>query len=425
MKINSWFILFIILAMTSCQKNRIIPVPDTSWSLFNSPDAGLLSPNSRRAMEGIYHVTDGADEFGNEVALKWSYVAEGTDTSYNLSFFCSKGVSFFVVQAKVLADSILLNGYWRKLMDVETGKARFIINNKEGAKQLLSPTPAIGKDSILISGLTGSEDEQPAKKITLNYDRPLYNGSPLEILAHRAGGSSSLDFLPVTENSIGMIKFSSQMGATGIEIDIAMTKDWVPILYHDETLNLRLVQKSGLVGKIGNYTYDQLNTFARLTDGEHIPTLNEALETALNQTNLRLVWLDVKDCDSLQIISGLQSEYLQKAAAAGRSIQILIGLPNEDEVNKFIKLPNYASIPSLCELSLDEVNKINAKVWAPRWTLGLQNQQVAENHSAGKKAFVWTLDVPDYIHQFIGEGNFDGILSDYSPLIAYYYYAKQ
>jgi glycerophosphoryl diester phosphodiesterase len=425
MKINSGLILFFMLSTVSCEKNRVVAVPDTTWALFNSANTISIYAGSRSAMEGIYSVTEGADEFGNEVALRWSYVAEGTDTSYYLSVLCSKGVSFFVVQARVLGDSILLNGYWRKLLDIETGIARFTISPDKGSKQLLKPVPVIGKDSIVIKGLTGGEYGQPSKKISFTYARPLFHGSPFEILAHRAGGSSSLDFLPVTENSIGMIKFAGRMGATGIEIDISMTRDWVPVLYHDETLNLRLVQKSGLVGLIRNYTYSQLNAFVRLTDGEQIPTLNEALESVLYNTDLKTVWLDVKDCDSLQIISSIQSEFLQKAAAAGRSIQIWIGLPSEAEVNKFMKLPGYHSIPSLCELSLDDVNKINGEVWAPRWTLGLQNEQVAKAHAAGKKAFVWTLDVPDYINQFIADGHFDAILSDYSPLIAYSFYAKQ
>jgi hypothetical protein len=38
---------------------------------------------------------------------------------------------------------------------------------------------------------------------------------------------------------------------------------------------------------------------------------------------------------------------------------------------------------------------------------------------------VWTLDEPDYISQFIDQGNFNGVLSNYPTLIAYNYYVKE
>jgi hypothetical protein len=44
--------------------------------------------------------------------------------------------------------------------------------------------------------------------------------------------------------------------------------------------------------------------------------------------------------------------------------------------------------------------------------------------SEGRKVFVWTLDVPDYIFKFISQGNLDGILTNYAPLVAYDYYVK-
>ena len=42
----------------------------------------------------------------------------------------------------------------------------------------------------------------------------------------------------------------------------------------------------------------------------------------------------------------------------------------------------------------------------------------------GRKAFVWTLDEPQFIQKFIGESQFDGILSNYSPVVAYYHYVQ-
>jgi glycerophosphoryl diester phosphodiesterase len=109
----------------------------------------------------------------------------------------------------------------------------------------------------------------------------------------------------------------------------------------------------------------------------------------------------------------------------GRHLELSIGLPGEDQVEKFQELSNYTQVPSLCELSPDEAELLNSKEWAPRFTLGLQNDQVAAVHAEGRKAFVWTLDVPDLIQQFVSEGDFDGILTNYSTVVAYYYYVRE
>jgi glycerophosphoryl diester phosphodiesterase len=324
----------------------------------------------------------------------------------------------------VIGDSLLFNGYWRKLINTQTGLARFTIGANGGARQLLSQFPQIGKDSIVINGVTGNSQETPTQNLVLTYQRTLYKGNAFEILAHRAGGRTS-DHLPYSENSIGMIKYASQLGATGIELDVRLTRDGIPILYHDNTLNLRLIQKNGLVGPVEEYSYNQLNSLVSLIDGQKIPTLRQALETALDNTNLHFIWLDTKYDDSIKDVRALQAEYLDKAKAMGRSLEIVIGLPGEDQLVKFKELPNYDSVPSLCELSLEDVTDINARVWAPRWTLGLQNDIVKQVQSEGRRVFVWTLDVPDYINQFINQGYFDGILSNYPSLVAYYHYVKE
>lgn len=45
-------------------------------------------------------------------------------------------------------------------------------------------------------------------------------------------------------------------------------------------------------------------------------------------------------------------------------------------------------------------------------------------HAEGKKAFVWTLDEPSYIEEFVNNGEFDGILTNYPTILSYYHYIK-
>jgi glycerophosphoryl diester phosphodiesterase len=422
MKTHFLFFLVIFFFITGCEKDLEVIIPNQPWDLFENPNAQPLGGTTRNAMEGIYETKEGADVFGNQLALKWSYAIESTDTLYRLSLLGEKDVVYFLLEGKRLGDSILLKGDWRKLVNTETGAAQFTISYENGARQLFSSSPLIAKDSIVLTGLYGDQESEPSKILSFSYLRTL-NISPFQVLAHRAGGRTS-DLLPFSENSIGMIRFAPRLGATGVEIDVRMTKDNIPILYHDNTLNLRLIQKNALIGPIENYTYNQLDTYVRLIDGQRIPTLRAALFAILYQTPLTYVWLDTKYEGSLEKLVELQQEFHTKAAAIGRQLQIVIGLPTEETFNYLKALPNFTSVPSLCELTVEQVEEINARVWAPRFTLGLQNTAVSQMQAQGRKCFVWTLDEPQYVEQFINQGIFDGILSNYPTLIAYHHYAK-
>ena len=409
----------------SCKKSYQVSIPDSAnWDLFNTATI-TLNNITRNAMEGVYSVTNATTVFGEVAAIKWSFVINNGDTSFHVSGFFGKDIAYFICEGKQLNGSILLNGYWRKMLSTETGIMRLTISPENGATILLGNNPVITTNGITINGIFGYDQSTPIFPITFIYNRKL-NKSPsgFQIVAHRSGGRTS-DLLPVSENSVAMILKTAEFGSTGIEIDIRFTKDGIPILYHDNNLNLREVQKSGLVGPIENYTYAQLSTFVRLIHGEKIPTLREALTAVVYQTQLSFVWLDTKFIGSIAPVHALQKEFMLKAAAAGRSLEIVIGLPERDQFNQFLLLTNYRDVPSLCELSLDDVQTANARIWAPRFTLGTQNDQVAIVHAQGRRAFVWTLDVPEFIERFVNTGKFDGILSNYPSCVAYNYYVHQ
>jgi len=100
-------------------------------------------------------------------------------------------------------------------------------------------------------------------------------------------------------------------------------------------------------------------------------------------------------------------------------------MPAQDIFDAFIAYPGYQQIPSLCELTIDQVRQANSKVWAPRWTQGTQNSEVQQMHAEGRLAFCWTLDETSYIEEFINEGEFDGILTNYPTIVSYYHYIQQ
>lgn len=412
---------------SSCTNGDEVLVPEHPG--FSLP-AGVrpLTAATRSSLEGVFAVTEGTNAFGGFVALKWSYVASGADTTWSLSMFCGREVTYFILESGRNDSAIFFSGYWRKMLTTETGNVSFVINPQDGADTLLHRTIAGRADSVMLRGTYDASDDGTPFSVVMRYVRPLFRAKPFAILAHRAGGRSA-DLLPSTENTVEMALLAERFGANGIEIDVHVTLDGVPIIFHDEKLSLRLNIKNGLVGPIEDYTYNQLQTFVRLLHGEQIPTLKEMLDAVVDRTNLSVVWLDMKSAKpSMGIVRAIQKAAMLRAnaqAGAGRRnpLIIAIGLPAIDKVVEFLQLPDYSQAPSICELAPEYVRSTNALVWAPRWTTGIQSASVAEMHAEGRRVFMWTLDVQSYAAQYITTGDLDGILTNYPSMVAFLHYA--
>jgi glycerophosphoryl diester phosphodiesterase len=101
-----------------------------------------------------------------------------------------------------------------------------------------------------------------------------------------------------------------------------------------------------------------------------------------------------------------------------------MAMTTDDLVNAFQQVPNFQNIPTICELTIDDLNTLNSQVWSPRFTEGTQNSEVEQLHSQGKLAITWTVNVPALTRQYLTDGIFDGMLTDYPTELAYYYYGQ-
>ena len=375
-----------------------------------------VPPPARTSMEGIYKITKGSSLFGPYAVLKW----HGKD----LSLFTEKQGCYFVMNAAHVDSVIYLEGYWRYSTNNNTGLVSLKITKNKGGEKILKGTPG----SVVMEGAYGMEAGLPSNELIMEYERPFsqkVKSTNFYIMGHRSGGRNS-DNLPVSENSIDMIRYTRNFGNNGIEIDIRLTKDHVPIVYHDPDINIRSTTKGPLNGPVGNYTWDQISTYVRLIHGERITKLEDALTFVVDSTELRAVWLDMKgDANAMSIVIPLQQKALARARQKNHPLEIWVGLPTQQVINDFLTYPGYTTIMSLCELELDDVRKTNASVWSPRWTLGTQLDKVREMHAEGRKVFSWTIDDQTFIKKFIQEGEFDGLLSNYSASTSYYFYMQE
>lgn len=76
----------------------------------------------------------------------------------------------------------------------------------------------------------------------------------------------------VPENSVTAFRKAVEAGY-GIELDIQLSKDQIPVVFHDFTLK----RVCGAEGKVSDYTYEELQSFRLSGTEERIPTLEEVL----------------------------------------------------------------------------------------------------------------------------------------------------
>jgi len=412
MKFKLFGIIAVLFLLTSCYtefQGLEIPLNGTLGLLEGTTP---LTDSMTVKIQGIYTLS--SPLFGSNVVIK--------SNGNNLSVFAKKNESYIVLRSGYKDSTIIMEGYWRYASNSETGLISMIISPENGAKEILR---GIRPNNIVIHASYGVEKEFPSNQFDVSYSKPIVKSTDkFWIIAHRGGGRNT-DMLPASENSLGIIKYAEKYGANAIEIDVRLTKDSVPVLFHDEIISKRHINEDYFIGSISDYSFKQLRSFCTLTDGEKIPTLEEALQTVVDSTNLKLVWLDTKALGMTKQLFSLQKKYQDLAAQKGKKLEILIGIPDGGIFNEISNTPNPQNYPTICELDENYFAQSKSLVWAPRWSLGLIDDRVTSIHNSGYRCFVWTIDAAELVKVFIKKGNFDGIVTNYPTVVAYEYYTSE
>ncbi len=401
-----------ILLLSSCYKDYSTLQIPLNGNLGLLVGTTPLTDSMTTKLQGIY--TLNSTMFGNKIVIKAS--------GKYISVFSSKNESYIVLKAGYKDSTIVMEGYWRYASSSETGLVAMTIKPDNGAKEIIR---GVQPAKTIIIASWGTENEYPTNGFDINYSKPIAKSADnFWIIAHRGGGRN-IDMLPAPENSLGIIQYAERLGANAVEIDVRLTKDGVPVLFHDEIMSKRLINEDYFIGSISDYSFAQLRSFCTLKDGERIPTLEEALQTIVDNTNIKLVWLDVKALGSTAKLVALQQKYISLAAQKGKKLEILLGIAYEDYYNEFVSYPNFQNYPTICELDENYLSQAKSLIWAPRWSLGLLDEKVNTMHNNGKRCFVWTLDATDLVKSFIKKGNFDGIVTNYPSIVAYEHYTSE
>lgn len=415
-----YFIPFYACITIVLLHNGCVDNPEITHPTFENDsiiqNAKPLQSEVINSIEGVYEIASSSVNWGSKAVLHW--------TNGSLCIYFENSGNYVVLRGGLLDNTFAFSGFWRNPLTVNTGKIQCIINDTSKIMSIIRSGNISELANIPLTLNLLSTTGENRQSLTLRYIRPsTYRGDNYFIIAHRGGGRNS-DLLPYSENSLNLLRFSQYIGANGVEIDIKLTSDGIPILYHDTDFNSRLIGNGTLIGHVESFSFTQIRTFTKLHDGSNIPTLREALDFILDSTSLRLVWLDIKSNNAMNYIIPLLKEYTVKAKEKKRSLFIGMGLASDELVQEFLLLPQFSTIPSIVETSVEDTRKINARAFAPRWTLGTQNDLIQTVKQEGRYALVWTLDDQRYIRKFLAEGQFDGILTNFPSIVAYEYYAQ-
>ncbi len=121
--------------------------------------------------------------------------------------------------------------------------------------------------------------------------------------AHRGLHDNATD---APENSLRAFKKAVEAGY-GIEMDVQLTKDKIPVVFHDDTLD----RICGVSGTVDSYTYEELQQFSLLGTDQKIPKFADFLKLVDGKVPL-IVEHKIErrhDMSVCEIVSSMLDEY--------------------------------------------------------------------------------------------------------------------
>ena len=243
---------------------------------------------------------------------------------------------------------------------------------------------------------------QKVEEVKVETEETVQSPKKIEVIAHR-GYSSEFP-----ENTMAAFKGACGLGVDYIELDVQLSKDGIPVLFHDTDMK-RLTGEKGL---IADYTYEELQAFevgSWFHDGfaeERIPTLQQALEYIATQECK--VYLELKDCGQ---VPGFENSVVEVVHNTEMQDRVVYASFNYEYLKKIKELDYNSKI--LYNTTSDKKTMVQDYP-AEFYGLNLESATadlIAAIHEAGKMAFTWTVTTPEEMTNLIEMG-IDGIVTN-------------
>ena len=223
------------------------------------------------------------------------------------------------------------------------------------------------------------------------------------IVGHR--GASAV----APENTMAAFREAIAVGADGIEFDVRLTRDGVPVVIHDSTLR----RTGGLPHRIADLTWSELakvdvgSWFSKSFANETIPSLKELF--TLFQSNNSSLYLEMK-CDSPSEYAPLAAACCRLVAEHGLKERVMIECFQLPALNIVREIDSDIRTVALFEPSisspslLSDQSIVNKAVGAGAVALALHHRLarkslVQKAKDAGMHVAVWTVDDPAWVER--------------------------
>ncbi|WP_326497923.1 glycerophosphodiester phosphodiesterase [Clostridium sp. ZS2-4] len=216
------------------------------------------------------------------------------------------------------------------------------------------------------------------------------------------------------ENTMLAFEKALELGATGIETDVQMTKDGVLILMHDELVNRTTTGR----GFIKNYTYKEIR---KLDAGSwfrgdfkniKVPSLDELMDLLMDKN----IQLNIELKNNIILYEELEEKVIQKIYKYNMQNKVIISSFNHYALEKCKEISPEIKIGLLYIAGLYEPEKYAKRLGAEAlhpYFYAVNNDEIIKNiKKTGLMLNPYTVDEESYMKFFVDHG-VDGIITNY------------
>lgn len=220
------------------------------------------------------------------------------------------------------------------------------------------------------------------------------------ILAHRG---ASINY---PENTLAAFEAARELGAQGLELDLQLTSDGVPVIIHDETID----RTSNGKGRVKDMSLEDLRAYSF---DNRLPAFREAACPILSLEDF-LDWLEETDLlanlefkTTIVPYPGLVEKTLDLIRKRGLQDQVLLSSFNHKDIVKARSLaPEIRGGFLTASKLLDPAGyckKYGVQAYHPLFTT-IDSKDIKALKEAGIEINVWTVDQEDHIRACIQAG---------------------
>lgn len=207
------------------------------------------------------------------------------------------------------------------------------------------------------------------------------------------------------ENTLASMRKALELGVDGFEFDIQLSKDGVPVVIHDDTLE----RTTGGKGLVSDFTLKELQELDA-GNGEKIPSLQEVINMVDRRTRL---FIELKAENSTKPVVDIINNAVKNLGWNYEHF-FICSFNHQQIAESRTLIPEVRTCALLVGIpvSLAQI-AVEAGAWSLSPAIHHINQALVDDaHARGLKVLVWTADKPEEIAKARAL-KVDGIISNF------------